>query len=270
MRRALVRFARSVYLIVRETGAMRSSFGRWLFFALYDQYKKWVEDPFQGLLNQHPELFRGGNIIDVGANLGYTVEIFARGVQNPFQVFAFEPDPETFRYLGDRIQKKALTAVRTFPFAVGARECDTQLYRSPLHPADHRVYLPAGRTEFLESSKHPIDVKQVTLDAFCRQHGILDSVILVKIDVQGFEFEVLKGMMGLFEKNPELKVALELDLPSLQEAGTSLEEIRTFFGVYGLTYELVELSGRLRKIADSELDSIVRKNGYIDILIHKG
>ena len=45
-----------------------------------DAYKRLVEDPFAALVRARPELFTGGEIIDVGANVGYTAQVFARAL----------------------------------------------------------------------------------------------------------------------------------------------------------------------------------------------
>ena len=46
--------------------------------APYLLYKRYLEDPFAALAKIRPSLFRGGDILDTGANIAYTASLFAR------------------------------------------------------------------------------------------------------------------------------------------------------------------------------------------------
>jgi hypothetical protein len=67
----------------------------------------------------------------------------------------------------------------------------------------------------------------ITLDDFCRDRDI-SRVDLVKIDVEGYEFKVLKGATSTIEKYRP-KICIELNEPCLLDTGTSSEEIFTYF-----------------------------------------
>ena len=53
-----------------------SALGRRAFVGSYFLYKRWLEDPFAALVRLRPGLFRGGHVLDVGANVGYTAAVF--------------------------------------------------------------------------------------------------------------------------------------------------------------------------------------------------
>lgn len=101
----------------------------------------------------------------------------------------------------------------------------------------------AGETEFLippagESgwgrmahrdlfSGEKIHRAMVTLDQFCREKNI-GKVDLIKIDVEGYEFKVLQGALGLIEAHRP-RICIELNEHCLLDTGTSSAEIFAFF-----------------------------------------
>src|SRR6266536_5255049 len=109
------------YALAHRTGFLNTRVGDALFSRAYFAYKRF-EDPHAALIRAHPELFRGGHVIDVGANIGYTTVLFARVIGEGFKVFALEPEQENFarlernlkRYhVGDRVVARRVAAGAT-------------------------------------------------------------------------------------------------------------------------------------------------------------
>src|SRR5690242_12041412 len=84
------------YSRARRSGLLETTAGRWLFTSSYNLYKRYLEDPFHALAGRHPELFRGGHILDIGANIGYTSMVFARAIEPAYRVYSFEPEEFNF------------------------------------------------------------------------------------------------------------------------------------------------------------------------------
>src|SRR5262249_58667684 len=108
-----------------------------LFVRTYFAYKSRA-DPFAPLTRRRPALFRGGHILDVGANIGYTAAVFARAVSSGFKVFAFEPDrrncerlARTLRRLGYADRSEAVHA------AVGGADGTIGVWQDYRHHARH-------------------------------------------------------------------------------------------------------------------------------------
>src|SRR5260370_7614347 len=68
-------FARA-YNLVRSMGILQLSWFRKAFISSYFLYKRLYEDPYWFLIRQRPELFLNGDILDIGANIGYTASFF--------------------------------------------------------------------------------------------------------------------------------------------------------------------------------------------------
>src|SRR5271170_1819035 len=108
------------YNLARSTGILDLPLFRRVFLGSYFLYKRWYEDPFWALAKRSPELFAVGDILDIGANIGYTACVFAAARKPPAKIYAFEPDLASFATLEEIVCRKKLgDAVEIFNMAVG-------------------------------------------------------------------------------------------------------------------------------------------------------
>lgn len=220
-----------------------------LYVRLFFAYKKYFEDPFAALAGRHPELFRGGHILDVGANAGYTATVFARAIEPQYRVFAFEPEPLNIARMRSVLHRRRLANVEVVAAAVGDRVGSANLMVNPVHPGDHRIATTGAAGT--------IDVAMTTVDTFVESRN-LSPVAFVKIDVQGFELPVSRGMVRLIDRTPRLNVAFEYvdDEPELLE----------FYRHRGFELHALEHRGELLECTADVLGRLQRKRGYADIL----
>ncbi len=139
------------------------------------------------------DLIRPGQVVlDIGANIGYYTLLFARLVGATGQVFAFEPDPESFSLLQRNIAENHYDNVTTFRVAVSNVNSDLTLYRDRFNNLDHRLTSPGRDCTTLI-------VRAVRLDDFLSSH--LDRPIdLIKMDIQGSEGLALEGMRSILAR----------------------------------------------------------------------
>src|SRR5580700_9526399 len=99
-----------IYNLARSAGFFEMPLFNRIFLFSYFLYKRWYEDPFWALAKRSPELFTSGDILDIGANIGYTACVFAAAMQAnrkaPSKVYAFEPDLASFETLGEIVRRK--------------------------------------------------------------------------------------------------------------------------------------------------------------------
>ena len=108
-------------------------------------------------------------------------------------------------------------------------------------------------------------VPMLALDGYVRTHA-LDRIAFVKVDVQGYELEVCRGMAGLLKANPGLAVAVEY-LPSQMDAlGFQAEELLEFFASRGYALQALEQDGTLLASSGADLKRAVGRRGYVDVV----
>lgn len=137
-------------------------------------------------------------VFDIGANIGMTAVIAAKS--GAAEVHAFEPDPNVFPLLLDTIAANAVS-VDAHNMALGESEGSLSFFSNPSSAsASHLVtqdtlgHTPTGT------------VQMSTLDAFVNVRGI-DRIDFIKIDVEGFEIDVLRGARKTIERmKPSLLV----------------------------------------------------------------
>ncbi|MFQ5923504.1 MAG: FkbM family methyltransferase, partial [Anaerolineales bacterium] len=125
--------------------------------------------------------------VDVGANVGqYTAELSSL-VGSKGKVYAFEPAPANFRLLKMAVEANNCSNTVIGELAVLDRSRRTELYLSEMHQGDHRIYQT-------DDNRPQLRVEATSLDEFL---GSDSKVDFVKIDVQGAEPLVLRGMRRL-------------------------------------------------------------------------
>ncbi|MFH1511077.1 MAG: FkbM family methyltransferase [Candidatus Woesearchaeota archaeon] len=151
------------------------------------------------------EIKQGMVVVDVGANIGYYSILASKLVGAKGRVYAFEPDEHNFEKMQKNLKANCCRNVSAFLFAVADKTKRVRLYVSHEDPSDHRTYYTKGRKTR--------SIKAVSLDGFIRE-----NVGFVKIDVEGYEPMVFKGMQRLL-KNPDIKIITEFQPHSLRDAG---------------------------------------------------
>lgn len=131
--------------------------------------------------------------VDVGANIG-AFTVLASGVAGSRTV-AFEANPETFEALSRNVKLNGLQERVKCVFAAAGRNEGEVSFTTGLGTENHIAPQQNGETA--------TKVKMTTLD--CQVNG--DSVNILKIDVEGFETEVLAGAVNTL-KSPQLQALL--------------------------------------------------------------
>ena len=136
----------------------------------------------------------GATIVDVGANLGFTVAIFAELAGPAGRVLAFEPSLRTFAKLKRTIEINGLANVKAFDCGCGDSNSVESLV-SPDASSGHRSLLIEPHAA--HQSSEP--VKLVRLDDMMRAEAA--QVDLLKIDTEGYEPQVLRGAHDLLRRD---------------------------------------------------------------------
>ena len=135
----------------------------------------------------------GYYILDIGANIGVFTIPFSKFVGDTGKVFAFEVQKLFFQVLTANVALNSLKNVFTYNFAV-SNKVDT------IELLDQRVDIPLSNCQLSllapSNEDQKVKVKQIVLDEFYDEKR-LD---IMKIDVEGMEYEVIEGAKKLIEK----------------------------------------------------------------------
>jgi FkbM family methyltransferase len=194
--------------------------------------------------------------IDVGANLGWFTCIAARYMPQG-KVFAFEMDGSNFSLLEKNVALNGCDNAEVHHQAV-AEASGTRYYDRPTARPSPMYQLKAGTAE--NAGKSLVAVDTIALDDFCERNGVRPDVI--KIDVEGAEMSVLRGMQRILEQAKPV-LFLELHPYHLPEFGTSPREVLTFLIDRG--YAVMEIENMRDYASRTELksltpDSVLKKN----------
>lgn len=151
----------------------------------------------------------GDCVWDVGANVGRYAEQFARKVGESGLVFAFEPSPATYPKLVEACA--SLSNVRPIRTALG-REAGALPFAPSMDDlgVGGRIVASGGADAVM------VDVRP---GAALVEGGVAGRPNAVKIDVEGFELEVLEGLDDLIA-DPSLRViGVEVHFRILDERG---------------------------------------------------
>jgi FkbM family methyltransferase len=256
------------YNMARRAGVLDWAWFQRMFLFAYFRYKRWYEDPFWALTKSHPEWFVNGDILDIGANMGYTAWVFATATKLPAKVYAFEPDRISFTTLSEVIRRKHLgDRIEPLNLAIGSGEGTLEFWHNDEHSADHRVVTSAFRSGTLDRSR-TTTVSVTSVDNFVAARGV-QNISFIKVDVQGYELAVCEGMRQTLEKFPELRVAVEYEPESIRELGFQPAALLRFFRAAGYQLYILSRGGIDPAPEDGLIAQAAERSGYVDLLCTK-
>lgn len=168
-------------------------------------------------------LASGSTFVDVGANVGVYTAWASRCVGAGGRVIAFEPVPATREQLERTVALNALGNVRVVPKALGAAPGTLSLWLLPHASGLSSAVVPADT-----SSARSIEVETATLDDELTALGA-PSPALVKIDVEGYEMEVLRGAVRTLAASDGPAVLFETQSDHLARAGERFADVPGWF-----------------------------------------
>jgi len=135
--------------------------------------------------------------IDVGSHIGYYSFLASKLVGKRGTVISFEPNEYNFNELARYIKDNKAINIRAFQLALSNQESDANFFINPYNDGGHSL------TEFVDYDLpySSIKVRTITLDAFLQRNYPFLKIDFIKIDVEGHEIEVLKGMLKTLQKD---------------------------------------------------------------------
>ncbi|MGB0036224.1 MAG: FkbM family methyltransferase [Candidatus Acidiferrales bacterium] len=180
------------------------------------------------------EMRPGHVVYDIGANVGLYAVLLAKAVGEQGRVIAFEPDSESYQHLQENLKLNGLTNVRTLRKALGEQTSKSMLYRGEGNADSSLVRSATGK----DLGHELVDV--VRGDEFVKTEN-LPPPRLVKIDVEGYEYAVLRGLQRTLAHPACELLCCEIH-PQLLPPDVTPQTIMDF--VQSIGYECLDLRPR--------------------------
>lgn len=142
-------------------------------------------------------------IFDVGAHHGETIKIFQDKI-NCKKIYSFEASPINFKILEKNFPNKYLDKLEIYNYGVGDKTTNTFINQtlesssSTINDLNVKSKYFFNKLKILniknkESFSKKIPINIITLDNFINKNKI-QNIDLLKIDTEGYEYNVLKGL----------------------------------------------------------------------------
>jgi FkbM family methyltransferase len=181
----------------------------------------------------------GDQYVDVGANIGLTALLARSRIGEAGKGVAFEPNPAAFARLQSNFEMNRVTNFQLVPRAVADSESVLTLFV----PRDEML-LGTFVPEKAEGTR--VEVRTEPADRYVADFEA-EKPTLIKIDVEGYELQVLRGIRSLLAR-PNAMVVTEIADDKLRRAGHSRDELHSLLAGYGYAAHTIDVrASRWRK-----------------------
>jgi FkbM family methyltransferase len=188
------------------------------------------------------------NVLDVGGNIGLYACVAGANLPKSARCYSFEPVAENVDYLKKNIVLNKLKNVQIVEEAVGDLDGEVDIYLSATEVGTH-----SASSAHLGKERASIKVKLTSLDSFAKQRKLLSKVDVLKIDVEGFDGNVIMGAQELIAKSaPTMFVEF---IPALLEgSGFKLSELDDLlFSKYKYVFSINEPRNEMRELSTKDV-----------------
>jgi FkbM family methyltransferase len=184
----------------------------------------------------------GDIFVDVGAHIGKYTIIASKRIGPNGKVIAIEADPDNFDLLNRNIQLNNLSNVIALNYAVYSKEERIKLYLPSGGGGEEESLSSYTEYNTIMSDRAHGDEKFVEVNANTLDYLLLSNTIKqeeevnwIKIDVEGAEYEVLKGAKDIISKSKDITLLIEIH--NLSAGNILYEPIREFLSLYNFKIE---------------------------------
>ncbi|MES2764907.1 MAG: FkbM family methyltransferase [Bacteroidota bacterium] len=168
------------------------------------------------------EIFKScrGVFLDIGAHIGKWSIVAGKTAQ---KAYAFEPTPEPYTYLTQNIALNAMSdKVVAVNKGVSSAKGEMTFEISATNSSMSKIVSDSTK------SAQTLTIPTISIDEFLKENNVATGEIdLIKIDVEGHELEVLKGMKNLLAENKRMRIVCEI-LHDQTEKPQILEYMKKF------------------------------------------
>lgn len=217
-----------------------------MYLSRYGAFEKGTELLFSKTIQ------KGMTVLDVGANLGiYTLHALSKDCI----VYSFEPTPRTFRLLQENVRVNGFAESGKAHLIQAAVGQNTGTCRFATYDD------VCGHNSIYGLSKEDAEVIEVPMVSLDERFAPGTKIDVIKIDVEGAERLVFRGMARILQENPQIKIFMEFAPEHLLRAGVDPKEMLDYLSSKGLSYCAInENNGEIDTYSVDELVKVVSVN----------
>jgi FkbM family methyltransferase len=213
----------------------------------------WYVDEQFDIQILHRYLKEGMTFVDLGANVGFYTFVARSLVGDKGRVFAFEPFPRNAQLIRASIRENSFTNVTIVEAAVSDRNGKASFHLSPDANSEHSL-LDLDFKYNGQQRPAKIDVDLVTIDSFFEKNVGDKKVDFIKMDIEGSEYEAVKGMKKILENNRHLVLLAEFWPNGFRKGGHDPYEFLNSLSTSGFSIHIIDsLANQVSKVSIDEL-----------------
>jgi FkbM family methyltransferase len=222
----------------------------------YNRYSREILEVFRSFARP------GDTVVDVGAHIGYFTLFLAELVGARGHVYSFEPDPRASSFLTKSVDSSGMDWIHVSPLALGSGRGSIKFFLAK----------GLGSSSAIKAVQQ-LDAKEtivptVSLDELVAEGRVVGTIRLVKIDIEGFELDAIRGMLKVLRDHRPV-VLVEVNKEMLHARGESPASL--FALLTSLEYRLEALlKPRRGKYKESVVTRSIRDTdhdaGYYDVV----
>jgi FkbM family methyltransferase len=197
-------------------------------------------------------LSAGMTVVDIGANVGTYTLLALQSVGGAGRVVAYEPTPRVFDILKNNVQVNGFLETGVVDLrrkAVTDEGSSGRPFYVPGTSLTHSSLF--DEAEAGDGHSQVISVDTVSLDDDLET---IDRIDVIKIDAEGAEPLILRGMQRLLSRSPDVTIFMEFAPQHLLRAGVEPRSFLTEMRQQGFQImEIVEPTGDAREVVDDTL-----------------
>ena len=145
-------------------------------------------------------------VFDIGANVwDWSKFVLKEYRAIPYKLYMFEPSLGTFKQLKNNIPKSDKYFL--FPIGFGDKKETLQIFYDNEAQGSASILMKSG--------KYSEEIKIETIDNFCQENNI-ERIDFLKMDVQGYEYNILLGAEEMLKKGKIQFIQFEFDEPNIE------------------------------------------------------
>lgn len=172
---------------------------------------------------------RGDVVWDVGSFVGMYSILASQAVGAGGRVYAFEPEPNSWELLNKNCELNKITNMITMKMALSDSNGKATIYSSKTDDvAIHSL-----------RKSHGLDERGTTTDTYTGDYLVDNMKVMlpnvVKVDVEGADFQVLRGMQKILSHPNCRFLLIEVHPKILPDFGKSLDDVRHIILSFGFS-----------------------------------